>query len=64
MTKPSSPDMPAAATKNPGDEATPGTEQTGENTCPACHGSGRMPDDAMCTNCGGSGIVIVTVGDA
>ncbi|WP_151638436.1 hypothetical protein [Noviherbaspirillum aerium] len=64
MSKPSSPDMPAATTKNPGDEAAPGSEQTGENTCPVCNGSGRTADKAMCSNCGGSGIVIVTVGDA
>lgn len=64
MSKPSSPDMPAATTKNPGDEAAPGSEQTGENTCPVCNGSGSTADKAMCSNCGGSGIVIVTVGDA
>jgi DnaJ-class molecular chaperone len=64
MSKPTSPDMPAASTNNPGDQAAPGTEQTGENTCPVCGGSGRMPDQAKCSNCGGSGIVIETVGDA
>lgn len=64
MSKPSSPDLPAASIKNPGDQAAPGTEQTGENTCPVCQGNGRLPDAAMCANCGGTGIVIETVGDA
>lgn len=64
MSKPSSPTEPSAATRNPGDEAAPGSEQTGENTCPVCNGSGRTANEAMCTNCGGSGKVVVIVGDA
>ena len=52
-----------AGKRNPGDEAAPGTEQTGETTCPICHGDGKT-DSGMCTHCGGTGLVIVTVGDA
>ncbi|HEY8605850.1 MAG TPA: hypothetical protein VIM12_01890 [Noviherbaspirillum sp.] len=55
---------PTPAARNPGDEATPGTEQTAENTCPVCAGSGRDAKQAACPNCGGTGVVIVTVGDA
>jgi DnaJ-class molecular chaperone len=47
----------------PGDEAPPGTEGTGENVCPRCGGSGRA-DGAPCENCGGSGRVIEAVGGA
>lgn len=53
-----------AGKRNPGDEAEPGTEQTGEMTCPLCHGSGKTADSSMCRHCGGSGMVVVTVGDA
>ncbi|HZH10810.1 MAG TPA: hypothetical protein VEZ24_10635 [Microvirga sp.] len=49
--------------KNPGDEDSPGTGQTGENICPACNGSGRL-DQKPCPDCGGSGRVTVIVGDA
>jgi DnaJ-class molecular chaperone len=49
--------------KNPGDEDAPGTEQTGENTCPTCNGSGRL-NQQPCPDCGGSGRVTVIVGDA
>lgn len=55
---------PTPAPRNPGDEASPGAEQTGENTCPVCAGSGRDAAQAPCPNCGGTGVVIVTVGDA
>ena len=55
---------PGSAPRNPGDEASPGTEQTGENTCPVCGGSGKNAAQAPCPNCGGTGVVIVTVGDA
>ena len=48
---------------NPGDEVAPGTEQSGENVCPRCHGSGRL-HGAPCANCRGSGKVIELVGDA
>lgn len=54
----------AGAARNPGDDAAPGTEQTGEMTCPACHGSGKSGDQGPCANCGGTGLVVVTVGDA
>jgi hypothetical protein len=48
---------------NPGDEAAPGTPQTGENLCPRCGGSGRVQDGA-CTTCGGTGRVVSNIGDA
>lgn len=49
---------------HPGDEAVSGTPQTGENTCRVCKGSGKNADGAPCENCGGTGKVIETVGDA
>lgn len=42
----------------------PGVSQTGEAPCPACGGSGRRDDGRECPNCQGSGLVVVTVGDA
>lgn len=60
MSKP----QPPSATRNPGDEAEPDAPQTGEMTCPVCHGSGKAEGQNMCENCGGSGVIIVTVGDA
>ena len=48
---------------NPGDEVPPGTEQSGENVCPKCAGSGRVAGEP-CEFCGGSGRVIELVGDA
>jgi DnaJ-class molecular chaperone len=48
---------------NPGDQAPPGAEQTAENTCPDCNGTGRL-DDGACPTCGGTGTVIEIVGDA
>ena len=62
MTMP--PTSPPSATRNPGDEDEPGAPQTGEMTCPVCHGSGKEDGQKMCANCGGSGVIIVTVGDA
>ncbi|HYD96790.1 MAG TPA: hypothetical protein VEC01_15785 [Noviherbaspirillum sp.] len=50
--------------RNPGDEAPPGSEQTGEISCPVCHGSGQSAERTPCTHCGGTGMVVVTVGDA
>jgi DnaJ-class molecular chaperone len=47
----------------PGDQARPGTQQSAENTCPKCRGSGRI-DEKSCGNCGGTGRVIEIVGDA
>jgi DnaJ-class molecular chaperone len=59
--------QPAAAhasdQRNPGDEASPGAPQTAENICRACHGTGRV-GDKPCPDCGGSGKIIETVGDA
>ena len=46
---------------NPGDEAEPGTPGTGENTCPACSGKGRL-NDAACPECGGTGVVNEGIG--
>ena len=48
---------------NPGDEAAPGTPGTGENTCPTCHGSGRVEAE-RCEACGGSGKVTQAIGGA
>jgi RecJ-like exonuclease len=47
----------------PGDQAAPGTQQSAENICPKCGGSGRV-DEKPCGNCGGTGKVIEFVGDA
>jgi DnaJ-class molecular chaperone len=55
--------MPQQPDLNPGDEVKPGTEQSGEDVCPECHGSG-WSSGAPCRNCGGTGRVIVLVGDA
>ena len=38
-------------------------EQQGENTCPACAGTGQR-DGAACRACGATGTVVETVGDA
>lgn len=64
MNKLSTPVSPEPPARNPGDEAAPGTPQTGEITCPVCQGSGKDAQQKMCLNCGGTGMVIVTVGDA
>jgi DnaJ-class molecular chaperone len=48
---------------NPGDEARPGTPGTGEDVCPACHGSGKL-EGAACKTCGGSGKVTRAIGGA
>jgi DnaJ-class molecular chaperone len=48
---------------NPGDEAAPGTPQSGEAVCPQCSGTGRW-QDRECEVCGGTGKVIQFVGDA
>ena len=57
--------MPAipGETKSPGDEVKPGTNQSAQNTCPKCKGTGRV-DDKTCPDCGGSGKVTEIVGDA
>jgi DnaJ-class molecular chaperone len=49
--------------QNPGDEEPPGTPQTGEHFCRKCKGSGTF-DGAPCQDCGGTGRVIVDIGDA
>jgi DnaJ-class molecular chaperone len=48
---------------NPGNEASPGASQTAENICRTCHGTGRV-ENKPCPDCGGSGMVVETVGDA
>lgn len=48
---------------NPGDQAAPGTEGTGENVCRVCRGSGRR-DGRECDNCGGTGRVTEEIGGA
>jgi DnaJ-class molecular chaperone len=57
------PGSPETTIRNPGDEAAPGTSQTGETTCPECGGSGRA-GSGDCPNCGGTGRVVQIVGDA
>jgi DnaJ-class molecular chaperone with C-terminal Zn finger domain len=49
--------------RNPGDEASPGSPQTGEHLCPDCGGSGRLQGEP-CRTCGGTGRIIAIVGDA
>ena len=49
---------------NPGDEAPPGSTQTGEAPCRACKGKGKLADGKRCEDCGGTGKVIAIVGDA
>jgi DnaJ-class molecular chaperone len=49
--------------RNPGDEASPGESQTGENICRACKGTGQI-DGKPCPECGGTGKVIENLGDA
>jgi DnaJ-class molecular chaperone len=49
--------------RNPGDEAAPGSAQTGEDICPECQGSGRQGQNA-CVNCGGTGRIVKIIGDA
>ena len=54
---------PVTTIRNPGDEAAPGTPQTGEAICPECGGTGSA-QNRECPNCGGSGQVVQIVGDA
>lgn len=63
-TPPRPPQTSSANRCNPGDEAAPGTPQTGEDVCPECNGSGKKADQTMCPNCGGTGVIVVNVGDA
>ena len=46
---------------NPGDEAPRGTVGTGENVCPACHGTGMVGGET-CENCNGTGKIMVGIG--
>lgn len=49
--------------KHPGDEVPPDTDQTGTLPCERCGGTGQQ-DGKQCPDCGGSGEVVVNVGDA
>jgi len=49
---------------NPGDQAPPGSPQSGERPCPRCGGAGRQASGARCEFCGGTGKVIELIGDA
>jgi DnaJ-class molecular chaperone len=53
----------AAVPGDRGDEASSEDSQTAENTCRRCRGTGRAAD-GPCPDCGGSGKVVETVGDA
>jgi hypothetical protein len=53
---------PSTTPLNPGDDAAPGTPGTGEDTCPVCHGSGKISDGNSCPNCGGSGTITEGIG--
>lgn len=52
------------ANMNPGDEAAPGTPDTGEDICPECGGQGQLANGQPCSNCGGSGRVVRGIGGA
>jgi DnaJ-class molecular chaperone len=45
-----------------GDEVHEGTEEAGEDMCPACAGSGRDEDGDTCEVCGGTGRVLEGAG--
>ena len=65
-TTPSRPKTPAlmgTPPMNPGDEAPAGTPGSGENICPACHGTGMVGGET-CENCNGSGKITVGIGGA
>jgi DnaJ-class molecular chaperone len=53
---------PPGPNESPGDEASPGTEGTGENLCPRCGGSGHNEDGSRCEHCLGTGRVIEGIG--
>jgi len=53
----------SSGTKAPGDEVAPGSEQSGENVCRRCSGTGKV-DEQRCPECQGSGKVVTLVGDA
>jgi hypothetical protein len=47
----------------PGDDAAPGSPGTGEDFCPACHGTGTV-QNKPCANCEGTGVVVKAIGGA
>ena len=53
-----------ARTMAPGDEAPPGTPNTGDDVCPDCGGSGRNKAGGQCPTCLGKGTVTVGIGGA
>ena len=53
--------MPEREDLAPGDDAAAGTPGTGEDTCPACNGTGRI-DRRPCETCDGSGNVTEGIG--
>lgn len=46
---------------NPGDEGPPDAPGVGEDTCSACHGTGKV-DGERCAVCGGTGKVLQGIG--
>jgi len=54
-------DLPQA---QPGDEAAPGTQGTGEGICRECGGTGRAEGGEPCPSCSGTGKVTVGIGGA
>jgi DnaJ-class molecular chaperone len=50
-------------TLRPGDQAKPGTSNTGENLCPDCSGSGKL-EGQTCQTCQGTGRVTEGIGGA
>lgn len=54
-------DLPDA---QPGDEAPPGTQGTGEGVCRECGGAGRTETGESCPACSGTGKVTVGIGGA
>jgi DnaJ-class molecular chaperone len=47
--------------QSPGDQAPPGVPGTGENTCRACKGTGKV-NGKTCGTCEGTGKVIEGIG--
>lgn len=56
-------DVEAPADDTPLEPDATGTEQSAENTCPRCAGSGRRAGEP-CPACDGTGLVTEVVGDA
>ena len=54
------PDLNRRAAMSPGDDAVPGSPDSGEGLCPACSGSGRL-DGRPCATCSGTGKVVETI---